>query len=145
MNTAKNGRRQSTRNSKFQPTQPSTVPNPAVLPLEELRQLALEIIIRDGIEPFLQRMVILLDSLKVGQINKLAEVTLQSKDPTFIKLMSILSDSAHKGELVAARITVFLAASYAYQESLDYYWELMSYLDRFRQDKSKKTDDSSFG
>jgi hypothetical protein len=137
MNTAKNGRRQRTRNRKVQPTQASTVPNPAVLPLEELRQLALEIILRDGIKPFLRRMVILLDSLKVGQINRLSQIAHQSKDPAFIKLMSILSDAAQKGELVAAHITVFLAASYAYQESLDYYWELMSYLDRFRQDESK--------
>ena len=111
--------------------------NPAILPLEELRQLVLQIILRDDIKPFLRRMVILLDSFKVGQINGLAEVTRQSKDPAFIKLMSALSDAVQEGEFVAAHITVFLAASYAYQESLDYYWELMSYLDRFRQDENK--------
>jgi hypothetical protein len=137
MDTAKNGRRQRSSNQKLQPTKASSTLNPAVLPLEELRQLVLEIILRDDIKPFLRRMVILLDSLKVGQINRLAEVTRQSKDPTFIKLMSVLSDAVQEGELVAARITVLLAASYAYQESLDYYWELMDYLDRFRQDENQ--------
>jgi hypothetical protein len=111
--------------------------NPAILPLEELRQLVLQIILRDDIKPFLRQMVILLDSLKVGQINRLAEVARQSKDPAFTKLMAALSAAVQEGELVAARITVFLATSYAYQESLDYYWELMSYLDRFRQDENK--------
>jgi hypothetical protein len=111
--------------------------NPALLPLEELRQLVFEIVLRDDIEPFLRRMVVLLDSLKVGQINRLAEIAHQSKDPAFIKLMSVLSDAVQGGELVAARNTVFLAVSYAYQESLGYYWELMSYLDRFRQTENQ--------
>jgi hypothetical protein len=137
MDTAKNTRRRRSSNRKLQPTKAASTLNPAVLPLEELRQLVLEIILRDDIKPFLRRMVILLDSLKVGQINRLAEVTRQSKDPAFIKLMSVLSDAVQEGELVAARITVFLAASYAYQESLDYYWELISYLDKFRGNKSK--------
>jgi hypothetical protein len=137
MDTAKNGRRKPTSNCKLQPTQATSALNPAVLPLEELRQLVFEIILRDDIKPFLRRMVILLDSFKVGQINRLAEVARQSKDPAFIKLMSALSDAVQEGELIAARITVFLAASYAYQESLDYYWELMDYLDRFRQDENQ--------
>jgi hypothetical protein len=111
--------------------------HPALLPLKELRQLVFEIILRDDIEPFLRRMVILLDSLKVGQINMLAEMAHQSKDPAFIKLMSVLSDAVHRGELVAARNTIFLAVSYAYQESLAYYWVLMSYLDRFRQTENQ--------
>ncbi len=137
MDTAKNGRKQRSSSRKLQPTKAARTLNPAVLPLEELRQLVLEIIIRDDIKPFLQRMVILLDSLKVGQIERLTEVARQSKDPAFIKLMSALSNAIQEGELVAAHITVFFAASYAYQESLDYYWELMSYLDRFREDESK--------
>lgn len=111
--------------------------NPAILPLDELRQLVFEIILRDDIKPFLRQMVILLDSLKVGQINRLAEVAHQSNDPAFTKLMAALSDAAQEGELVAAHITVLLAASYAYQESLDYYWELMDYLDGLRQDENQ--------
>jgi hypothetical protein len=113
--------------------------NPALLPLEELRQLVFQIILRDSIAPFLRRMVILLDSLKEGQTEKLAQIARQSTDPAFVKLMSALSAAAQEGELVAARITVFLAAGYAYQETREYYWEVISYLDRVREDAHKQT------
>lgn len=112
--------------------------NHAVLPNEELHQLVLKIILRDSVEPFVRRMVILLDSLKEGKTDEVARVTRQSADPAFVKLMSALSDAVREGELAAARITVFLAASYAYQETLDYFWDLMSYLDRVRNDTDKQ-------
>jgi hypothetical protein len=113
--------------------------NPALLPLEELRQLVFQIIIRDSIEPFLRRMVILMDSLKAGQTEQMAQIAGQSTDPAFIKLMTALSGAVQEGELVEARITILLAAGYAYQETRDYYWDLMSYLDRFREDAHKQT------
>lgn len=116
---------------------PTGTINPAILPLEELRQMVFQIILQDDIKPFLRRMVILLDSLKAGQTNRLAEVARQSKHPAFIKLMSLLSGAVQEGELVAAHITIFLAASYAHQESLDYYRELMNYLDGLREHESK--------
>jgi hypothetical protein len=116
---------------------PSSI-NPAVLPDEELRQLVFQIIIRDDIEPFLRRMVVLLDSLKVGQTDSLAQVARQSEDPSFIKLMYALSDAVQEGELVAARITVFLAASYAYQETRDYFRDVMRCLNRLREDANKQ-------
>lgn len=87
-------------------------------------------------------MVILLDSLKAGQTGEVAKVAEQSADPAFVKLMSALSGAIQEGELVGARITAFLAAGYAYQESLDYYCDLMSYLDRFREDADRQTSDS---
>jgi hypothetical protein len=117
---------------------PTSSINPAILPNEELRQLVFQIIIRDDIEPFLRRMAVLLDSLKAGQTNKLAQVARQSKDLSFVKLMSALSDAVQEGELVAARITVFLAASYAYQETRDYFLDVMSYLNRFREGANKQ-------
>lgn len=113
--------------------------NPAILPLEELRQLVFEIILRDSIEPFVWRMVTLLDSLKAGQTDGVTRIAHQSKDPAFTRLMSALSDAVEEGELVAAHSTVFLAAGYAYQETRDYFWDLMGYLDRFREDANKKT------
>jgi len=113
--------------------------NPAILPLEELRQLVFQIVIRDSLEPFLRRMVILLDGLKEEQAEKVAQVARQSTDPAFVKLMSALSAAVQEGELVAARTTVFLAAGYAYQETRDYYWDVMSYLDRFREDARKQS------
>jgi hypothetical protein len=108
--------------------------NPAVLPNEELRQLVLQTIYRDSIETFASRMVVLLDSLKEGKTDEVARIARQSADPAFVKLMSALSDAVREGEFVAARITVFLAAGYAYQETFDYFWDVMSYLDRFRED-----------
>jgi hypothetical protein len=112
--------------------------NPAVLPNEELHQLVLKIICRDSIEPFVRRMVVLLDSLKEGKTEELAQIARQSTDPAFVNLMSALSDAVREGELVAARITVLLAAGYAYQETLDYFRDLMSYLDGFREDADRQ-------
>lgn len=118
---------------------PTGIINPAILPLEELRQLVFQIILRGSIAPFLRRMLILLDSLKEGQTEKLAQIARQSTDPAFVKLMSALSAAVQEGELGAARNTVFLAAGYAYQETRDYFWDVMSYLDRFREDAYKQT------
>ncbi|HVG29068.1 MAG TPA: hypothetical protein VM864_05050 [Pyrinomonadaceae bacterium] len=118
-------------------TKPISI-NPGVLPDEELRQLVLQIVLRDSVEPFTRQMVVLLDSLKEGKIDEVAHVARQSAGPAFAKLMSALSHAVHEGEFVAARITVFLAAGYAYQETLDYFWDVMSYLDRFREDADKR-------
>jgi len=100
---------------------------------EELRQLVLKIT-QGGHRSklFLRRMVLLWDSLRAGQTNKVARFTRQNKDPAFAKLMSAISDSVSKGELGTASITIFLAAGFAYQNTLDYYLDLRSYLDRFR-------------
>ena len=81
---------------------------------------------------FLRRMVILWDSLKAGQTSKVARFTRQNKDPAFAKLMSAISDSVSNGELGTASITIFLAAGFVYQNTLDYYLDLRNYLDRFR-------------
>jgi hypothetical protein len=77
-------------------------------------------------------MVILWDSLSAGQTNKVVEFTRQNQDPAFAKLMSAISDSVSKGELGTASVIVFLAAGFAYQNTLDYYLDLRCYLDRFR-------------
>lgn len=113
--------------------------NPAILPSEELHQLVLNIILRDSVEPFVRRMVTLLDSLKEGKTDEVAHVARQSADPAFVKLMSALSDAVREGEFVAARVTVFLAAGYAYQETRDYFWDVMSYLDGFREDADQQS------
>lgn len=113
-------------------------PNPAVLPLEELRRLVFQAVQRESVEPFVRRMVALLDGLKEGRVEEVAEVSRQSAEPAFSRLMSALSAAVQEGELVAARITVFLAAGYAYQETLDYFWDLMDYLNRFREGARKE-------
>jgi len=100
---------------------------------EELCQLVIEITQRGHrSKSFLRRMVILADSLKAGQTNKVVQFTRQNKDPAFAKLMAAISNSVSKGELGTASIIVLLATSFAYQNTLDYYMDLQSYLDRFR-------------
>ena len=78
-------------------------------------------------------MVILWDSLKAGQTNKVAHFARVSKDPASAKLMEAISDSVSAGELGTASTIVFLAAAFAYQNTLDYYLDLKNYLDRFRR------------
>jgi hypothetical protein len=78
-------------------------------------------------------MVILWDSLKAGQSDKVAHFARRSKDPAFGKLMEAISDSVNEGELGTASTIVFLAAGFAYQNTLDYYLDLKDYLDRFRR------------
>lgn len=81
---------------------------------------------------FLRKMVILWDSLREKKTNKVIQYTRQTKDPSFAKLMAAISNSAGAGDVSAASAIVFLAAGFAYQYTLDYYLDLVSYLDRFR-------------
>ena len=78
-------------------------------------------------------MVILWDSLKVGETNKVARFARGSKDPAFAKLMETISDSVSAGELGTASTIVFLAGGFAYQNTLDYYLDLKNYLERLRR------------
>jgi len=77
-------------------------------------------------------MVILWDSLKAGQTDNVAHFA-RSKDPAFAKLMEGISDSVSAGDLGTASTIVFLAAGFAYQNTLDYYLDLKNYLDGFRR------------
>jgi len=100
---------------------------------DELHQLVMEITHGgDRSKTFLRRMVILWDRVKAGETDKVARLTRQNKDPAFAKLMSAIADSVNKGELGTASVIIFLAAGFAYQNTLDYYLDLRSYLDRFR-------------
>jgi hypothetical protein len=100
---------------------------------EELCQLVLKIThCGHRSKSFLRRMVILWDSVKAGETDTVVRFTRQNKDPAFAKLMSAISDSVSKGELGTASIIILLAAGFAYQNTVDYYLDLQSYLDRFR-------------
>lgn len=108
-------------------------PDYLALPDEETRQLTLLITTRDGVEPFMRRMVVLLDGLKVGHTVKVMPFARLRKNPEFALLMAAMKNAVGEGRVYAARNTAFYAASYAYQNSLDYVCELMSYLDRLRK------------
>jgi hypothetical protein len=108
--------------------------DPGSLCNEELCQLVLKIT-HGGqkAKPFLRRMVILWDSLKTGETKEVVHFARQNKDPVFAKLIAPVLDSVSAGDLGTASTIVFLAAGFAYQNTLDYYLDLKDYLDRFRR------------
>ncbi|HEX8130075.1 MAG TPA: hypothetical protein VF527_13310 [Pyrinomonadaceae bacterium] len=108
-------------------------PDQLVLTLDEIRLLALIISTRDGAEPFIRRMLTISESVKAGRCGAVARLARQSTDHTLTELLAPMSQAAREGRVVAVGNTAFLAASFAYQNSLDYLRELMKYLDRFRQ------------
>lgn len=103
------------------------------LPDAEIRRLAILITNRHAVEPFLRRMALLLDSLNAGQTGKVAQIARRSRDESSRELLSAISRTAKRGHLGTAHTTALLAASYAYQNSLDYLCELLGYLDKLRQ------------
>jgi hypothetical protein len=108
-------------------------PDHLVLSHDEIRLLALIISTRDGAEPFVRKMVSLSESLKDGRAGAVARLARQSKDHTLNELLAPMSQAISDGRLVAVQNTTFLAASFAYQNSLDYVRELLNYLDRFKR------------
>ena len=102
------------------------------LPDEELRRLVLRITTDGNVEPFVRRMVRLMESLKAGRRAGAARVGRAGAPGDLTTLMSAVSRALEDGRHAAAYDTAFLAAHYAYQNSLDYACELVAYLDRFR-------------
>jgi hypothetical protein len=111
-------------------------PNHVALPDAQLRELVLEITERDTVEAFVRRMVAVMDALRGGQIDQIPLIAGQSRDRSFKSLMAAVSQAVREGRLLAAKNTAFYAASYAYQNSLDYVCGFMGYLDRFNEDSS---------
>jgi len=107
-------------------------PNHLVLPLDEIRLLALIISTRDGAEQFVGKMVTLSESVKAGRADAVTRLARQSKDHTLTELLAPMSQAASEGRDVAVGNTAFFAASFAYQNSLDYVRELINYLGRFK-------------
>ena len=107
-------------------------PDQFLLPLDEIRLLALIITTRDGTDPFIRKMVTLSESVKAGRADVVMRLARQSKDHTLTELLAPMSQAMREGRVVAVGNTAFLAASFAYQNSLDYLRELMKYLDRFK-------------
>jgi MoxR-like ATPase len=98
------------------------------LPDEELRRLVLRVTTAGDVEPFVHRMVRLMESLDAGRRVTAARVTRGD----LATLMSAISRAVRDGRRAAAYDTASLAAHYAYQNGLDYLRELLRYLDQFR-------------
>jgi hypothetical protein len=108
-------------------------PEQFVLPLDEIRLLALIISTRDGTEPFIRKMVRLSESMKAGRADAIARLARQNKDHALAQLLAPMSQAAGEGRVVAVGNTAFFAASFAYQNSFDYLRELVKYLDGFKR------------
>ncbi len=98
------------------------------MPDEELRRLVLRVTTDGNVEPFVRRMVRLMERLDAGRGAGAVRVPRGDLGT----LMSAVSRAAQDGRREAAYDTAFLAAHYAYQNSLVYLRELLRYLDRFR-------------
>jgi hypothetical protein len=107
-------------------------PQHTALPDEEVQWLVSRIVIRGGIEPFVQKMVGIMDELNAGRSGKLSRAARRGKGWEVAELLSAMSCAVREGRAMAAYHTAFYAAHCAYQNSLDYLRELMSYLDQFR-------------
>lgn len=105
------------------------------LPVDVLRRLVSRIVARGGVEPFVGRLLPLIDGLKAGRTGEAARAARRGEDRQFKRLASALTRVAGRGQFVVARNTALLAASYAYQDSLDYVCQLFDYLDAVRERK----------
>jgi hypothetical protein len=107
-------------------------PDHLVLPLDEIRLLALIISTRHGVEPFVRAMLMLSESLKAGRTGRAAQLARRSKDQSLTELLQPMAHAIEEGRIIPVRNTSFMAANFAYQNSLDYLLELLNYMDRLR-------------
>jgi hypothetical protein len=102
------------------------------LPEEELRRLVFQITSRASVEPFVRQMIRLVDSLQAGRTKPLMRLAAHKHEPASARLLAALAEEAQSGSIVVARNTALWAAGCAYQNSLDYFFDLLSYLGHFR-------------
>lgn len=103
------------------------------LPDEEIRQLALRITAAGDAAPFVRRMVRFIDSLRTDKPVRIARIAQRSANLDLVTLVSAISRAVEEERFTAAYLTAFLAAHYAYQNSLDYVCALTGYMDNFRR------------
>lgn len=109
---------------------------PLALPAEELRWLVLRISSRQSVEPFVRKMMRLMESLDAGRTGLALRWARNSKDPAWTRLMAAMARAAQGGSFEVARHTALCAAGYAYQNSLDYLRDLLNYMDNVRRPRS---------
>ena len=108
-------------------------PDHLALPQDEIRRLVARSATRYKIEPFVRQMVRVMDDLKAGRIRKVAKLTVSRRDQSRAALITAISNAAKEGRTMAAHETAFLAALFAYENSLDHVRAFLGYLDCFRQ------------
>ncbi|HXI25471.1 MAG TPA: hypothetical protein VNG71_16520 [Pyrinomonadaceae bacterium] len=113
-------------------------PDHLALPQEEIRRLVVRSTIRYKIEPFVKQMVRVMDNLKAGRIRRVARLTISRRDQSRATLIAAISNAAREGNTMAAHETAFLAALYAYENSLDHLRAFVGYLDDIRRPRSRR-------
>lgn len=78
-------------------------------------------------------MVRFIESLKTGRPIRVARVARRGANLDLVTLVSAISRAVEEGRFTAAYLTAYLAAHYAYQNSLDYVCALTGYMDNFRR------------
>ena len=118
-------------------------PDHLALPQEEIRRLVMRSTIRYRIEPFVKQMVRVMDNLKAGKIRRVATLSVSRRDKSRATLIAAISNAAREGRAMAAHETAFMAALYAYENSLDHFRAFLGYLDGFRNPPSRRKRASS--
>ena len=103
------------------------------LPQEEIRRLVVRSTTRYDIEPFLRQMVRIMDELKAGRTRKVARLSVSGRDQSSAILITAISNAAREGQTLAAHETAFLAALYAYENSLEHLRAFLGCLKRLRK------------
>jgi hypothetical protein len=103
---------------------------------EVIRRLVIEITNRGGVEGFVRRMMKLREAVKAGRDEQVAQISGESKERSYRRLMSAVNEAVKRGTKVEALKIVFYAARYAYENSQEHGQALMSYLSRFTEDCS---------
>jgi hypothetical protein len=112
-------------------------PDDLALPQHEIRRLVTCSTTRYKIEPFVRQMVRVMNNIKAGQIRRVATLRVSKRDQSKAILISAISSAAMEGRSMAAHETAFLAALYAYENSLDHLRAFLGYLDGFRKETSR--------
>jgi len=78
-------------------------------------------------------MVRVMDNIKAGRVQRVTRLTASRRDQSRAMLITAIANAAREGKTLAAHETAFLAALYAYENSLDHLRAFLGYLDGFRK------------
>lgn len=113
------------------------------LPQKKIRQLVVNSTTSYKIEPFVRQMIRVMDNIKAGQIRKVATLSLSRRDQSRAALITAISNAVRKGNTLEAHETAFMAALYAYENSLDHLRAFLRYLDGLRKKTTRRKRKSS--
>ena len=119
-------------------TSPSFDHEHPALPQPEIRRLVICSTTRYKIEPFVRQMVRIMDNIRAGQIQRVVTLNVSKRDRSRAALITAISNAAREGRSMAAHETAFLAALYAYENSLNHLRAFLGYLDGFKKRRHRQ-------